>query len=423
MKKAFRKIVAAAVAVLLSPIAASAGSIYQDCSPCGELCDPCDAVCSKKASLWEVGGWIDAGVYGNEYGQDNEYANGIFDTDSGNTEMLQNTRMSGFSANQMWVYAGKKLSKRGWDIGGRVDMAYGTDMLYLQSANLEYDYINATGDDRWGTGDYYLALPQAYGEIGYNNVSVKFGKFLSTFGYESIMSPDRFFYSMCYAYAYRPATQTGVLATWDVNKNLSVFGGWTNGQNQTFENEEDNAFLGGFNWKAGKRVNVGYSIMAGTNENPWLTNSGASEDYLYQSFFVDVKLTKRLNYVFEWTLNNETVTASFGKAHLGAYGINNELFYKLNKHWTFGARFEWMHVYDSAHDTTGASLTSWQDDMIAVTLGLNWKPNDWFTLRPEVRYDVFDEGMPFNVMKSVRLGNYDPKDSQFSGGISAVVHF
>lgn len=412
MKKTFWKIVAVAMAVLLSPMAASAGSVYQECSPCSGACNPCDPVCGKAGSLWEYGGWLDGGIYGNEYGQENAYVNGRLTDWSGNTEVLQNVHQSDFQLNQGWVYFGKKLSKRGWDVGGRVDLGFGTDMRFLQSANLEYNYEK--GNDRWGTGDYYWAIPQLYAEVGYNNVSLKVGKFISAFGYESIMSPERFFYSMCYAYAIRPATQTGAIATWDVNRRFSVFGGWTNGYDQFFENEDDNAFLGGFTWKATDRVKVGYTLMIGQQQN-WFV--GRNRDYFINSFFVDTKLTKRFNYVFEWTMHNEDYHSDFNR-YAGAYGINNELFYHINKKWSLGARLEWMHFYGNYGGWTDLAAPS--DDAVGFTLGANWKPTNYFTLRPEVRYDVLDNSAIFNGYESKGT---DWKENQWSFGVSGVLHF
>lgn len=374
----------------------------------------CDSFtgCKSKESLWDVGLWGEGGLFANQYGQKNKYnAAGDLMPYSGNTTLLGNVRQSDGQLNQLWVYGQKKLSKRGFDTGGRVDFGFGTDMLYLQAANLEYDYTD--GDDPWNTGDYYTAFPQLYGEIGYDNVSLKFGKFLSTFGYESIMAPERFFYSMCHAYRHRPATQTGAVVIWDVNKNFSVFGGWTNGQDQFFENGDDNAFLGGFDWNPSCRAKFGYSVMAGKETDDfWQRPFPVHCNYFTQSFYADLKLTERFNYVFEWTVNTSSQADNYG-----VYGINNELFYKLNCRWTLGARVEWLHTYRNAGLTESPSR---EDDIFAVTLGLNWKPTRWLTFKPEIRYDVCDQGTPFNRSKSNDL---DMKKDQLSGGVSMVVHF
>lgn len=390
-----------ALAAVVIPVSAGQAMAWNDCEPCTTIsCNPCDAIgCKPKKSLWEFGGWIDTGIYANEYGQKSSYTGGTLDRLSGNTFLLQNVKQTDWQVNQTWLYFGKKLSKRGWDVGGRVDIGYGTDMNMLQAANLEFNY-NA-GNDRWGTGDYYLALPQLYGEIGYNNVSVKFGKFIAPHGYESIMSPERFFYSLSYSNNSAPNTLSGAVATWDVSRNFSVYGGWVNGGDQFFENENDNAFLGGIDWKLNKRFTVGYSALVGED-----TRGADDREYFIQSLYTDVKVTKRFNYVFEWTLQNESI----GARNFGSYGINNFLFYKLNDRWSVGVRAEWMHQYD----------TAWSDDALGITLGANWKPTKWLTVKPELRYDVIDDARPFNRVKS---NGFDPKDEQLSGGVSVVVHY
>lgn len=414
---------------LTAPLAAGNAmaytSAYKSCDPCASItCNPCDAVgCQPKKSLWDFGGWVDVGLYGNEYGQQNVYYASNLNGYSGNTELLQNAHQSDFQANQVWVYGQKKLSKRGFDVGGRVDFAYGTDALYLQSENLEYSYDKNGGNDRWQHGDYYTALAQAYAEVGYNGLSVKAGKFLSPLGHESIMSPDRFFYSLSYAYAINPSTLTGAVATWDMNDKLSVFGGWVCGEDRTFEHEDDNAFIGGVKWRHNKHLSVSYAFIVG-EERPWHNWRDNDHEYFVHSFVVNFKPTKRWDYTFEWTLRNENDTSTtWGPVQKwGGYGINNELIYKLNKRWSLGVRAEWMHVYGNR--TTGARNTlpgvGPNDDAFAVTLGANWKPTKWFTLKPEVRYDVLDNTRLFNMTKSNWQGG---KQNQLSGGVSAVVKF
>ncbi len=419
MKKSLWKSAVLAIAAMVTPMVAGQAEAYTSafdaCTPCTQItCDPCGSVGCGSESLWDFGGWIDAGIYSNEYGQENVYNAGQLNPVSGNTTLLQNVRQSDFQVNQLWLYGQKKLSKRGFSVGGRADAVFGTDAIYFQSENLEFGYENA--NDRWGSGDYYLALPQLYGEVGYDNVSLKVGKFLAHMEYDSPMSSERFFYSTSYSFASMPHTLTGAVATWDVSKKLSVFGGWVCGENKTFEKGDDHAFYGGIEWKAGKRLNLRYTVLLGTQEyeadHP--VYADAVRDYFVQSFVADFQMTKRFKYVFEWTLRNETNDYLTGNND-GSYGVNNEFFYELNKKWTIGARFDWMHGYNG-----GYRFVSGDDDALAFTLGANWKPTKRIMVRPELRYDVFDNTAPFNLTKS---GYGDPRDSQLSGGVSVVVKF
>jgi hypothetical protein len=122
----------------------------------------------------------------------------------------------------------------GWDLGGRIDLLYGSDYRFTLARGLdaEDDFTS-----RWHSGRFYgLAMPQAYAEIAVDEVSVKAGHFYTIIGYEVVTAPDNFFYSRAYTMQYgEPFTHTGALATWTPNKQLSVMAGGTLGWDN-FEN-------------------------------------------------------------------------------------------------------------------------------------------------------------------------------------------
>ena len=372
---------------------------------CGNgACDlGCDTGCGKAVSQWYYGGHAEFGIYGNNWGQRNEYtgldAPGVkWDDRSGNTCLLGPARMADFQMNQLYGFIGKKLNKCGWDIGGRVDFLYGTDAFFTQSNGMEYfNSPNGIADrdrDRWGEGDYLASLPQAYGEVGCRNLSVKLGKFYTPLNGDTIMSPNRFFYSTAYAFNALPVTQTGVVANWDANSRLSVYGGWTCGDvyvDSTFANADNNAALFGFNYKVFRRVNFGYGILMGQND----TNDS---DYFVHSFVIGYKPNRCWDYTFQWVLSNDNNDTTGNAA---AYGINQELIYKLNRCWAFGFRGEW--AYQSDVDA----------NFYEFTLGTNYTPNNWLIVRPEIRYDYCDEEI-FKMR--------DKKD-QFGFGVSTIVKF
>src|SRR5690606_3405402 len=93
---------------------------------------------------------------------------------------------------------------------------------------------------------YGLAMPQVYGEVGYNDLSVKIGHFYTIIGYEVVTAPGNFFYTHAYTMQYgEPFTHTGALATWKANDQLSLMGGFHFGWDN-FDNYYDRAsFLGG----------------------------------------------------------------------------------------------------------------------------------------------------------------------------------
>ena len=370
------------------------------------LCDkilgqsPCEPIdCDSERSPWFFGGHLEAGLYVNQYGRRNQYVDGILDPDSGNTEQLHNVRQSDLQMNQLYLNFGRNLDTRhGFDIGGRIDFLYGTDAVYLQSAGLEHN----AGHGIWHSGDYYTSLPQLYFEVGYKNLSFKMGKFLSPMGSESILSPERFFYSLSDAYAELPDTMTGFIGQWEVNRNVSVSGGWVNGENQTLDSSRDNAVVGDVFYKWNKNIQFGYSTMFNVD-----TRTRDDWRYYIQSFIVGYK-TNKWDYRFEWTLRNQKVG---NNGHFGCYGINQELIYQHNARWSFGTRIEWMHRYTKA----GMGY-----DRYKITVGANWKPKKWLTIKPELRYDHSDGTRPFNKPKD---GSPGGRRGQVTGGVSTIFKF
>jgi len=377
-------------------------------APCwaNYLCDPCEPVdvnpcdptdCGTSLSLWNFGGWIGAGIMANQYGQKDAYdADGLI---PGNTGHLKNVKHSSFQMNQLWFYGEKQRNRRGFDIGGRVEFTYGVDGRHFQAFGL--DRNNATGK-RWGAGDYYASLPQMYAEVGYGDFSVKAGKFFTVMGLDSSCAPNRFFYSTSFE------NQTyidfgGVLATWDASKNLSVFGGWVNGEERFFTDGDHNAFLGGVNWKVSPRLRLDYSVLIGKDDGVSVENK---REYFVNSFVARVKLSKRWDYAIAWLLRNEKYQVG---EHGGRYGVNQELFYTVNNQWKLGFGAEWLKNYNWDYGYTADNY-----DVYSFRVGVNWKPTSQFTLIPEVRYDKFNGVEPFKG---------GVKDGQFLYGFSGVVTF
>lgn len=377
-----------------------------------------DSAC-RRHSTWNFGGHLDGGLYANAHGQKNTYdmrsviGHGI-DPYSGNTDLLLNVRQSDAQLNQGVVFAERQRGRHcGWDWGTRVDYAFGTDARYLQSAGLEF----SSGHGRWGSGDYYSALAQAYGEVGYGNLGIKIGKFLTPMGSDPVLSPDRFFYSLSKNFGILPVTHTGVLATLDVNRKLSVFAGWTQGENEFFESSENNAVLAGFEYAFNPCTKIGYSFMAGSDTyatSDWtnVTYFLGDTDYFVNALYLKHKFNCKWDYTFEWVWRN--MDGDNGGYY--TYGINNSLYYTFNSKWAAGFRMEWLHT----NGGMGQMLGIGENDTYGLVLGANWKPCCWFTLKPEIRYDsVHGDPGPFGLVKN----NWNGKSDQFSGGFSAVVTF
>lgn len=415
-KTVFRCLGAAAIAFALQFTQASvqAAPLFSVCAPCDEvgcfdestLCDPCDAVCGPKAGKWFLKGHMEAGFFANSHGSRTLYEDGLPVPISGNTDLLMNTRLTGAQINQVYLSAGRAVDgKRGLDIGGQVDFTWGSDAWIAQSAGLE----TGTGRTSWSKGDYYSAIAQAYGEVAYGRANVIVGKFYTPFGTSVYTSTDNFFYSWAPTTLIVPTTGGGAYASYKASDRLTLLGGWVM-PDEIGESSKYNTFFGGAVWTPCERFSVSYALATGENKY-------VEEPYkiFIHTLLATTQLSKRLKYVFEWSIQNINVEDT----HAAAYGLNNEVIYQINKKWAAGTRFGLVNLNEAYIGTTGAEDgLGWAapGDWYYVSVGANWTPNKWLTVKPEIRYDWMD---PKEITPFANGAEY----SQFSGGVSAVVKF
>jgi len=299
----------------------------------------------------KIGGWFQAGYHNKTDGRFNSHPNRLH-------------------LHQGYLYAEKVADGQcGWDWGFRTDLVYGVDGQDMQAFGNnpgEWDFRN--GFDH---GSYGWALPQAYAELAYNDLSVKIRHFYTIEGFEYVMAPANFFYSHSLTnYNSEPFTHTGVLASYQASDELTVHGGWTLGWDTGFDQyAQGNNFLGGVDYQLTDNVTVLYMLCAG--------NLGWRGEGYSHSLVFDFSLTERLNYVLEsdWVETDGwyDTADNFYAQERDDIGINQYLFYELNACWKLGGRIEWWK-------RDGASAYE-------ATAGVNWRPHPNFVLRPEIRYN------------------------------------
>lgn len=334
--------------------------------------------------LWFVSGHAEAGIYKNQYWNDGS--------------AMQNTR-DDLQFNQGVLQAGKKLDKaKTFDVGGQVDVMYGTDARLVQSRGLEHD----AGHGQWVDGDMYTAISQAFLTAKYGNASIKFGKMLTPMGHNSIYSTERFFYSLPNGYYMLPATMTGAVVDYKFNNKWSAFAGWGSSTDETFNSRDNNMGIAGIVFNYCEKLTVKLTGLYEKADQ----YSPDNVHYTAANFEVNYKPNMKWDYTFEVTYTNEKDTLGGAKQRL--YSYNNELLYNINAEWAVGGRFEYVHGYNN--------VTKDNIDGYSLVLGANYKPYNWLVVKPEVRYDraggerIFEHG---------RSGKKD----QFSFGVSAVVKF
>lgn len=341
------------------------------------------------------GGWLSTGI--------------TYNTDSpsshNNSPVTFNDRISEFQLNQFNLFLEKSINveSKGWDFGGRLDLMFGTDSRFTQATGWDNQLISPS-DLRF----YDLALSQAYIEVFApfgKGVTVKIGHFYTLLGHESVMATNNFFYSHAYTMQYgEPFTHTGILFNYALNDNFTINAGTVAGWDNFRENLANWNFLGGLTWANDEATSsMAWSLISGDVDDV------SSENRTVSSLVISHSFTDKLQYVFQHDFGYQQQAANSGKDAFW-YGINQYVFYELTDTVSAGFRGEWFRDADGVRVQSGN-----RGDYFALTGGINWKPLQWLTLRPEIRYDWVDS-------KTGLFDNQNRKN-QLNFAVDAVVEF
>ena len=333
---------------------------------------------------------------------------------------FHNRRMKNFFAypgkvqlHQQWLYAEKAIdTEDGFDIGGRVDYVYGTD-----GPDTQVFGTNRGWDSGWDNGSQYgHALPQAYFETGYGDLSVKVGHFFTLIGWEVVPAPNNFFYSHSYTmYNSEPFTHTGALAKYAAGESTTLWGGYVLGWDNGFDDNGD-AFLGGISQGVGEDLTLTYATIMGRFAEARFT---AVETGYMHSLIADYAVTDKLQYIIQNDILSSNLAG--GATARDVYDINQYLIYSINDHWSLGSRFEWWSVARDSANYFAPPTTSGRVDVYAITAGVNYKPNANIIVRPEVRYDWASGPVDDGIQQ---LGLFKAgRDDQFTFGIDSIFLF
>jgi len=316
-----------------------------------------------KSRGFNLGGWAAAGINHNIDNPD----------DRNNGPVSMTDRTGELHLYQLNLFIEKALVKdKGWDVGGRFDFMFGTDTRYTQ----------ATG--HWDMGlisqktlrFYDIALPQAYVEVYApfgNGLTAKFGHFYGLIGYESVPTTPNFFSSHSYSFKSSPFTTTGALFTYNLNDQWSINLGAVTGADNFDRDAGAWSHMSGLTWNNAKTgTTLSFSILQGD------VYERQSSELMYYSAILQQSFGK-----WHYVLQHDRGSQQHALPNQNAewYSIVNYLTYQATDTLGVGARAEWFRDDDGVRYNAGAA------NYYAVTAGLNWKPNNWLMIRPEVRYD------------------------------------
>jgi hypothetical protein len=298
------------------------------------------------------------------------------------------------------------LSGEGWSLGARVDLLYGSNYRFVTSAGLESQWNN----DR----EYGFAIPNAYAEITFGDVTAKVGHFTSPVGYCAIGTKTNFFQVLPYTFQYgEPFTHTGALATAqlrsDLTVGLGIIEGWDSTANWSSESRGQpsnawNRHVGALLTATKSGVLTADDSLAYVgvwSSEPDLSGIGREPRYL-QTLVWSLPLAADWLWVVQSDFGYEShALTSAGGGAAQWYGLNQYLLWTLGDAWQLGANLEWFRDDDgfrvvgsapSFGSPRGRSFGRgpFRGNFYRAMLGANLTLHPNVTLRHAVVFDVFD---------------------------------
>jgi len=345
-------------------------------------------------------GWVEAGYTYNHrhHGGEGPIAPGPFNHEVGNHFML----------NQVDVRFERTVATDKFDVGGLVEVMYGTDANAIHSTGWGFNGDDATTDSTPEANDdryhpmYQFDVAQAYLTVNVpvgNGLKLTVGKFVTLIGYETVDPRQNAFYSHSWIFGAMPFSQTGVLGTYTFNDQLTATAGITRGWDITMEDNNGCAIdaIGNFVWTPNKQLNFTLVWNVGPE------NAGDTSHYrTVIDPIVTWQVTDQLKlafeglYVYDGGLNQPGPLGShaYGDVWGGAFYAS----YMINDMVTANLRLEKYHSYAASFGSlAGLTDTPTTLNVYSITLGttITPMPKDSllknFSVRPEVRYDFSED--------------------------------
>ena len=379
----------------------------------------------------------------------------------------RNSSISPYQLSQAYVTMGRQVEYGDhFSIGARIDALFGTDYELASSLGLESENTTPIGaaagniymaDTHWnknslgGYPQYGLAVPQAYIEAYapiLSGLTAKVGHFYSPMGYESICSPNNFFHTHSYTMLYgQPQTVTGATAKLRLNNIFSVIGGAHQGWNIFDDNNDSWDIIGGVSFEGNPGDSITFIVSTGDavidNRRDPRTLEYAAIDARQTSY--SLVLEKRLCPEVTWVLEHDLGIAEDGAFRIDRYcnkirddgrwySVVNYLYFALAPNLDLGARAEWFYDDGRTRLLTGEPTSveipdigyRWTgENVVDVSLGLNWRPSEFLTIRPEVRWDYSNIAATDLDGSTIQKGIYDSftDDNRLTFGGDVIFHF
>jgi len=340
-----------------------------------------------------VSGFVEAGYTYNhrQHGNEPPILPGPFNHEVGNHFMM----------NQLDLQIARTVATDKFDVGGLVEIIYGTDAGFTHSSGLPFNGNDPTDDntpfdavpDKY-RANYQFDLLQAYLTINVpvgTGLKITAGKFVSLLGAETINPTGNLFYSHSWAFNAVNYTNTGVLGTYKINDMVTMTAGFSRGWDMTLEDNHACALDAIGSFAIPPMKNGTASINWSTGPENWYDTSHyrtVIDPIVWWQVTDAFKVGFEGIYVYDggrlgfFDESGNHITHAYGDVWGGVlYGS-----YMVNEYLTVNGRVEKFHGSDGMisssntnvyEGTIGTTITPFPKDPIGMNL----------MIRPEVRYD------------------------------------
>ena len=281
----------------------------------------------------------------------------------------------------------------------QLDLGYGSVGTIINSAGAP---PSATPSAPANVGGSFL-LEQAFATIALpGNLTLDFGKFVTTAGAEVIEANKNWLYSRSFLFNAIPLLHTGVRANLKVSDQLTLQASVVNGWN----NDPDNNAWKTVGLNAAITVSPMLAIIPTVYIGKEATQGAMASTPLSTRVLADLVVALTVSDVFGLNLNIDYIKAPDNVAEDYLFGAALMGRFVLSEHANIAARGEWVRTHVDAGG--GANQDVMEGTlMVGLPMGKN------FELRPEIRYD-------HNGQDSLL---FNGKNNQFTGEIAALTYF
>jgi Putative beta-barrel porin-2, OmpL-like. bbp2 len=301
------------------------------------------------------------------------------------------------------IERGVSASPTKWDFGARMEWVYGSDARFLHSNGLfDYQGFHEGPENQFDPLQFYLEGNIPVG----NGITWKAGRFVTLLGYETIAPNTNAFYSHTYLFNFAlPFTNTGVLASYQFNKEWGATFAVVRGWDQTLEDNNSTASYMGQVAYTGDKLSAWLTFITG----PEQTNDNGTFRTVIDGI-VTYTLSDQITLAFNGDYGFEDHAAADG-GHATWWGGAAYITYRFSPMFALQGRAEYFD------DSDGARGLGTEAEEATGGVTFNPLPNSTYfsslMLRPEFRWDhagndIFDDGT---------------KENQYTLAIDAVYSF